>query len=362
MAYSKYIYVILVILLVVGFYILMTKGGIFMQQTIRNTDNIAIPNYKHSNFKEIYLAGGCFWGVEAYFNNMLGVEYTDVGYANGKTAETNYQKIKDTGHAEAVHLIYDPQVVKLEEILDYYFSIIDPTSLNKQGNDIGTQYRTGIYYVDQEDKEDIDKIIEKQREKYKEEIVTEVEPLGNYVLAEDYHQNYLDKNPNGYCHISLVDIPNQKPEINPKDYPKPSKEEIQEKLSQTHYNITQEEGTEPAFHNKYWDNKQKGIYVDSITGEPLFSSKDKYKSGSGWPSFTKPIDRKVVKFDKDNSLGTTRIEVKSRLGDTHLGHVFYDGPKEAGGQRFCMNSASLRFIPLEDMDKEGYGKFKVYVE
>lgn len=170
-----------------------------------------IPNNSNGTLKEIYLAGGCFWGVQAYFDRMIGVEYSDVGYANGKTENTNYESISKTGHSEAVHIFYDPLQIKLEDILKYYFSVIDPTSLNKQGNDIGTQYRTAIYYIDIEDKVLIDQVIEEISKKYSDKIVTEVESLNNYILAEDYHQDYLEKNPNGYCHIDLTNIPNPKP-------------------------------------------------------------------------------------------------------------------------------------------------------
>jgi peptide methionine sulfoxide reductase msrA/msrB len=321
-----------------------------------------MPNYKNSKFKEIYLAGGCFWGVEAYFDKILGVEYTEVGYANGKTEDTSYQEIDSTGHAETVRVVYDPEVVELEEILEYYFKIIDPTILNRQGNDIGTQYRTGIFYKNEDDEQVISNFIESIKSEYDSEIVTEVEPLENFVIGEEYHQDYLEKNPNGYCHINLSDIPNRKPEINPRDYEKPSDEEIKEKLTEEQYEITQGKGTEPPFKNEYNDNKAKGIYVDVVTGQPLFSSRDKYDSGSGWPSFTKPIDKGLLRYLEDKSIGMERIEVLSISGDTHLGHVFNDGPEDEGGLRYCMNSGSLRFIPLEKMDEEGYGDLKVYVE
>jgi peptide methionine sulfoxide reductase msrA/msrB len=321
-----------------------------------------MPNYKNSKFKEIYLAGGCFWGVEAYFDKILGVEYTEVGYANGKTEDTSYQEIDSTGHAETVRVVYDPEVVELEEILEYYFKIIDPTILNRQGNDIGTQYRTGIFYKNEDDEQVISNFIESIKSEYDSEIVTEVEPLENFVIGEEYHQDYLEKNPNGYCHINLSDIPNRKPEINPSDYEKPSEQEIKEKLTEEEYEITQGKGTEPPFKNEYNDNKAKGIYVDIVTGQPLFSSRDKYDSGSGWPSFTKPIDKGLLRYLEDKSIGMERIEVLSISGDTHLGHVFNDGPEDEGGLRYCMNSGSLRFIPLEKMDEEGYGDLKVYVE
>lgn len=322
---------------------------------------LVVPKIKESKLKEIYLAGGCFWGVEAFFNRMVGVEYIDVGYANGSTNQTNYEKVGATGHAETVHIVYDPHQIKLEEILQYYFSIIDPTTLNRQANDMGTQYRTGIYYVDPNDKRIIKQVMEQEQEKYTEEIVTEVEPLRNYILAEDYHQKYLDKNPHGYCHVDLSNIPNAKPEINTKEYTKPTETELKKTLTEMQYHVTQESGTEPAFNNEYWNNTEKGIYVDIVTGEPLFVSSNQYDSGCGWPSFTKPISDGVVSYEEDHSFGMKRIEVRSRIGNSHLGHVFEDGPIEEGGLRYCINSASLRFIPLSKMDEEGYGEFKVLV-
>lgn len=370
---KEYINILIIIVVVLIGYLVFTgmnngskleseslDGEEINQETRKEVE--VMPNYKNSKFEEIYLAGGCFWGVEAYFDKILGVEYTEVGYANGKTEDTSYQEIDSTGHAETVRVVYNPEVVELEEILEYYFKIIDPTILNRQGNDIGTQYRTGIFYKNQDDEKIINDFIESIKSDYDSEIVTEVEPLENFVIGEEYHQDYLEKNPNGYCHINLSDIPNRKPEIDPRDYEKPSDVEIKEKLTEEQYEITQGKGTEPPFKNEYNDNKAKGIYVDIVTGQPLFSSSDKYDSGSGWPSFTKPIDKGLLRYLEDKSIGMERIEVLSISGDTHLGHVFNDGPEDEGGLRYCMNSGSLRFIPLEKMDEEGYGDLKVYVE
>jgi peptide methionine sulfoxide reductase msrA/msrB len=323
---------------------------------------MVIPDYKNSRYKEIYLAGGCFWGIQAYIDRITGVEYTNVGYANGNSEETEYYSLKETGHAETVYVAYDPEKITLEELLGYFYGIIDPTSLNKQGNDIGSQYRSGIYYVDEEDREIIKSVTASEQARLGEEIVTEIEPLKNYVLAEDYHQNYLDKNPGGYCHINLSNIPREKPGVDPEDYPKPTLEEIKEKLTDQQFSITQENATEYAFDNKYWDNKEAGLYVDIVTGEPLFLSLDKYNSGSGWPSFTRPIQWDVITYNKDESLGMERIEVRSRSGDSHLGHMFYDGPVEEGGLRYCINSGALDFIPLDALEGLGYGKFKVLFE
>ena len=322
--------------------------------------------YNEDDVREIYLAGGCFWGLEEYFSRVEGVVDATVGYANGSTENPTYKEVcyDNTGHAETVHVMYDSSVISLTEILKYFFRVVDPTSLNKQGNDVGTQYRSGIYYTDEDDRQVIEYAMEAEQKKHDKELVVEVEPLDGYYLAEEYHQDYLKKNPNGYCHISVdyAEVPLEKPVlktegimIDESKYPKPSDDELKEKLTPLQYDVTQTGATERAFGNEYYDNHAEGIYVDIVTGEPLFSSNDKYDSGCGWPSFTKPIVPEVVEEFTDTSYNMVRTEVRSRAGDSHLGHVFEDGPKEAGGLRYCINSASIRVIPVEEMEAEGYG-------
>ncbi|PSL41475.1 peptide methionine sulfoxide reductase msrA/msrB [Planomicrobium soli] len=312
--------------------------------------------------EDVWLAGGCFWGVEAYMSRVYGVYDVTSGYANGSTKNPTYEEVtrKNTGHAETVHVRYDPERVDLEKLISQYFVIIDPTILNQQGNDRGEQYRTGIYYKNEEDRAVIDKVAAKEASKYDDPIVTEVEPLEHYYLAEEYHQDYLEKNPDGYCHIEFDSLEDQDIPalIDPAKYPKPSDEVLKEKLTEAQYNVTQNDDTETAYSNEYWDNYEPGIYVDVATGEPLFSSADKYDSQCGWPSFTKPIEPNVVTKHKDSSFNMVRIEVRSRSGDSHLGHVFEDGPKDKGGLRYCINSASILFIPQEEMDEAGYGYLK----
>ena len=306
----------------------------------------------------LYLAGGCFWGVEGYFSRLNGVIDTEVGYINGKTDQTSYQDLKVTDHAEAIKLTYDANKISLEELLDHYFRIIDPTSLDKQGNDRGRQYRTGIYSDDEEVLEKAKEYIEARQADYDKKIVVEVERVNNYILAEDYHQDYLEKNPGGYCHVdlSLADQPLYK------SYEKKSDEELKNELTDLEYQVTQEAATERPFSSEYDDFDQKGIYVDKTTGQALFSSRDKYDAGCGWPSFTRPISSYAVDYKEDRSHGMNRVEVKSTDGDAHLGHVFEDGPKDEGGLRYCINRAALKFIPYEDMDDQGYGEFKKFVE
>ena len=309
---------------------------------------------------EIYLAGGCFWGLEEYFSRITGVTDTTVGYANGQVESTNYQLIHQTDHAETVQVTYDENLVSLREILLYYFRVIDPLSINKQGNDVGRQYRTGIYYTKDIDVSVINEVVKEQERQFGQKIAVEVEPLRHYVLAEDYHQDYLKKNPGGYCHINLNDA--YQPLVDPGQYEKPSENALKENLSEEAYQVTQHAATERPFHNEYFATFEEGIYVDVTTGEPLFFASDKFDSGCGWPSFTRPIAKDVIKYYQDKSHGMERIEVRSRSGNAHLGHVFTDGPQDQGGLRYCINSAALRFIKKEDMEQAGYGYLLSYMK
>ncbi len=314
--------------------------------------------------KDIYLAGGCFWGVEAYLERLPGVYETSVGYANGVGANPTYQAVcgGNTGFAETVHVRYDPGIISLPAIIEQFFKIIDPTLMNRQGNDWGTQYRTGIYFVNEQEREVIAKVMEEEQNRLGQPIVTELKPLRNYYPAEPYHQKYLEKNPAGYCHISFAGLKDLSLEVDAALYHKPAPEEIKASLTSQQFMVTQQNATEAPFSGQYWDNYQPGIYVDVVTGEPLFVSTDKFTSGCGWPSFSKPIDPRVIVESRDLSFNMNRIELKSRVGSSHLGHVFNDGPTELGGLRYCINSASLRFIPLNEMDERGYGKFKALVK
>lgn len=295
--------------------------------------------------KTIYLAGGCFWGTEKYLSLIKDVLSTEVGYANGKTINPTYEDVcrRRTGHAETVKVTYNPDEISLTKLLNLFFASIDPTAVNRQGNDIGSQYRSGIYFTDESDKQIILESIKDLSKIYKDPIAVEVLNLNNYYPAEEYHQKYLDKNPNGYCHIgkSTFDIARN----TQAQYSKKNKEELKKVLTPLQYEVTQNNATEPPFRNEYFDNFDEGIYVDIATGEPLFSSEDKFDSGCGWPAFSKPIDKKLVKEIIDKSHGMQRIEVRSSNGDSHLGHVFTDGPRDRGGLRYCINSASLKFIP-----------------
>ena len=320
--------------------------------------------FDKSKLKDIWVAGGCFWGIEAYMEKIPGVYDVTVGYANSNKENPSYKLVctGTTGAAEATHVQYDPEKINLENLLIAFFKVVDPTVKNRQGNDTGTQYRTGIYYKDAMDRQIIDKVINIQKDKFKTTIYTEVEPLKNYYLAEDYHQDYLQKNPNGYCHIDFSQLNDIEPIIDSKNYPRPTDKELKNKLTDIQYKVAVENNTERAFSNEYFDNHKTGIYVDIATGEPLFSSKDKFDSGCGWPSFTKPIIPEVVTYKKDYSFNMLRVEVRSRSGNIHLGHVFEDGPKEKGGKRYCINSASIKFIPIDKMKESGYEYLINYVQ
>ncbi len=319
----------------------------------------------NKNVKEIYFAGGCFWGTEHFFQQIRGVVGTEVGYANGNKKNPTYEEVVShtTGFAETVKVKYDPEAVDLKLLIDLYFKTIDPTSIDQQGNDRGNQYRTGIYTTDKETEAVVKAEVAKLAKNYSKPVVVETIPLKNFYRAEDYHQDYLDKNPGGYCHIEpgLFEMARNanppKKETKETKYQKQDKKVLKEKLTAEQYNVTQENGTEMAFQNEYWDETRDGIYVDITTGEPLFISTDKFESGCGWPSFSKPITKKLVEEKLDRSHGMTRVEVRSKTGDAHLGHVFNDGPEDKGGLRYCINSASLKFIPKAEMKAKGYGEY-----
>lgn len=303
-------------------------------------------------------AGGCFWCMVSPFDELPGIEKIVSGYTGGHKENPTYEEVcsNTTGHYEAVQITFDPEIFPYEKLVELFWQQIDPTDDGGQFFDRGESYRTAIFYHNEKQKE-IAMKSKKQLEqsgRFSKPIVTQILPATTFYQAEEYHQDFYKKNPFRY---QTYRKGSGRDEFIKKHWYQFDKSNLKEKLTPMQYEVTQNNGTEPPFQNEYFDHEEEGIYVDIVSGEPLFSSLDKYDAGCGWPSFTKPIHYSQITEHLDTSFGMRRIEVRSKFADSHLGHVFEDGPIDKGGMRYCINSAALRFIPKEDLEKEGYGQY-----
>ncbi|UTT43228.1 peptide-methionine (S)-S-oxide reductase MsrA [Exiguobacterium aurantiacum] len=305
-------------------------------------------------------AGGCFWCMVKPFHKYEGVERVISGYTGGHVDNPTYQQVcsETTGHLEAIEVTFDPEVISYEELLRIYWRQIDPTDGGGQFNDRGESYRPAIFYHSEEQRTAAERSKQEVEDsgRFDQSIKVEIRPAKTFWEAEDYHQDYYKKNPFRY---EMYRVGSGRAKFVKEAWSdKKIQKELKDRLTPIQYKVTQENGTEPPFQNEYWDEEREGLYVDVIDGTPLFTSRDKFQSNCGWPSFARPIEEKRIDMNMDTTHHMVRTEVRSKRADSHLGHLFDDGPKELGGLRYCINSAALRFIPKEELESAGYGEYK----